>query len=65
MKNMKLFFDAKGNLHAFEADGSQDAFINPAWTPTTEAEAEVHLAKLQETHEQNAIKRILPPTKYY
>lgn len=38
---MKHFHDKKnGVLYAFEADGSQDSYINPEWVAVTDAEAE-------------------------
>ena len=37
---MKHFKDADGNVYAYEADGSQDSFINPGLTPITQAQAD-------------------------
>ena len=45
---MKYYKDAEDTVYAYEADGSQDAYILPGLTPITEDEA-------------NAL-RFLPPT---
>lgn len=38
--NMKYFKDIQNQVYAYEADGSQDAFIAPGLTPITSAEAD-------------------------
>ena len=35
-----------GGVYAYEADGSQDAFILPGLTPMTDAEVQAHIARV-------------------
>lgn len=46
---MKYYKDANGNVFAFEADGSQDTFINPDFVAMTENEVNAHLAPQPQT----------------
>ena len=41
---MKYFKSENGAVFAYEADGSQDAYINPQLTQMTEEEVEAHMA---------------------
>ncbi len=41
MKLYKKFYLGQWNVHAFEADGSQDAYISPDMLPITESQADV------------------------
>lgn len=56
---MKYFKSGSGELYAFEADGSQDAFIPNNLTPITEAEAD-SLRAPPPFNKDEAIKAILP-----
>lgn len=40
---MKYFKDDKGTVYAYEADGSQDAWIKPGLLPMSDEEVQVHL----------------------
>jgi len=40
---MKYYRDKSNNVHAFEADGSQDAYIKTGMVTMTQAEVDAHI----------------------
>ena len=76
---MKYYKDKNGDVHAFEADGSQDAYIKTGMVAMTQAEVDAHInptptvAQAVELHnapiiaEINALdmKRIRPLAEVY
>lgn len=54
---MKYFKDAKGNVFAYAADGSQDEFIQHGLTPISESEAKLIASKPPTDKEQASAAR--------